>query len=271
MVRRILRALENELVKSVSTKFLYLGIILCAALPFFCSEGFKQMGLDDDLNGFSFITNSTQAAMTSLIPMFILIHASLLIVTETSNGTFRDILVHPLSRTEFLTAKVLTGLIYILVLISVNLLSAIIICIWRYPFDTIIEDGEILVSSLKLVSSLSVAYLIVLLPLAGVFSFGFFISSISRSFIGSIGFSLGIYIGIEPFKFLIPIGEHHLDRYLFSSYLDAPFSILNDLAAGMEISWNSPKISWCIGLSVFSMLIFFISSFLIFLRRDLNG
>ena len=271
MSKRIWRAFRNELTKCAPIKFLYLGIALSAALPFFCTVGFEQMGADSRFSGFSFITNSTQVALTSLIPVFVLIFACLLVASESVYGTYRDVLSRPVGRGEFLAAKLLVLFLYLLILVFANCIVTLIFAKLKYGVDAIVEDGEVLVSTGHFFYNLFVAYLIVLFPLFAVGAFGFFISALSRTLVGAIGFALGIYLGIEPLKFLIPVGNAHLDKYLFSSYLDVPFGVLNDLASGVEISWNNPKVHWCIGLSALYIILFVALSFGVFLTRDING
>ncbi len=271
MFGRIGRAFKNELIKYGTTKFLYLGLALSAALPLFCSEGFKQLGADRGLNGFNFLANSAQVALTSLIPAFALIFASVLVASETARGTYRDVLSRPIGRAEFLTAKFLTASLYLLALVSVNFIVALMVAKFKYGIGAVVEDNEVIVSSGRFLRALIFAYVLEMFPLLSVTAFGFFISTLSRTLVGAVGFTLGIYLGIEPFKFLIPIGSTHLDRYLFSSYLDVPFGILNDLAGGVEISWSTPKIHWCIGLSLIYTSLFVALSFATFLKRDLNG
>jgi len=271
VLRRIGRAFQNELIKAGSLRFLYLGLVLSATLPYFCSEGFKQITREGELTGWTFLTNSIEVAVTSLIPIFTLIYASTLIAYETAYGRYRDMLSRPLARSEFLLAKILVGIFYLLILLGVNGASGMIIGKIRYGFSPI-KDGElILVPTSRFLFSLGISYLFILFPLISIFAFGFLVSTLSRSLVGALGFALGIYLGIQPFKYLISIGSVHLDHYLSTSYMDEPFKILTNLAMGVEISWNIPEIHRCVGFSMIPIVLFFGLSFIIFLRRDLNG
>jgi ABC-type transport system involved in multi-copper enzyme maturation permease subunit len=271
MFKRIRLAFRNELTKAIATRFLYLGLALSIALPWFCSQGFNQITDAKNLTGFIYLTNSIQVAVTSLIPIFILIYGSVLVANETAYGRYRDVLSRPLGRGEFLIAKLMIGFFYLTALITVNLFAGLIVCALKYGFTPLKENGEIIVSQGRFIFALVRSYILVLFPLASVLSFGFFVSTLSRSLVGALGFALGIYMGIEPFKFLIPVGDHYLDYYLSSSYLDKPFVVLNDLAMGIDVRWWSPEIQRCIGISLFYIVIFLSFSFIVFKRRDLNG
>lgn len=271
MFKRIFHAFKNELTKAISTRFLYLGLALSLALPWFCSKRFTQITDAGDLTGFIYLTNSIQVAVTSLIPIFILIYGSMLVAYETSYGRYRDILSRPLGRCEFLTAKIMIGILYLAILVLGNLFAGFIVGVFKFGFHPLKENEEIIVSQGRFVVSLFHSYILVFFPLVAVFSFGFFISTLSRSLVGALGFSLGIFVGIEPFKFLIPMGDHYLEYYLFSSYLDKPFVILNDVSMGIDVRWWSPEIQRCIGFSLFYTALFLSLSFIIFKRRDLNG
>jgi ABC-type transport system involved in multi-copper enzyme maturation permease subunit len=271
MVKRIFLAFKNELTKALSTRFLYLGLALSMALPWFCSQGFTQITDARNLTGFIYLTNSIQVAVTSLIPIFILIYGSVLIAYETSYGRYRDLLSRPLGRCEFLIAKIMIGLLYLAILVLGNLFAGILVGAFKYGFHPLKENEEIIVSQGRFIVSLVHSYMLVLFPLVAVFSFGFFISTLSRSLVGALGFALGIFVGIEPFKFLIPVGDHYLEYYLFSSYLDKPFAIMNDISMGIDVRWWSPEIQRCIGYSLFYIVLFLSMSFIIFKRRDLNG
>ena len=271
MPGRIIRAFHNELIKAGSMKFLYLGLLLCAMLPYFCSLGFQHVTEEGELTGFAFLANSVQVAVTSLIPIFILIYASTLIAWETSYGRYRDLLSRPLSRSEFLLAKILVGAFYLLCLLAVNLIAGLLMAKAKYGFHPLKDGDMVLVTRLRFLATLCIGYFFVLFPLAAILAFGFLVSTLSRSLVGALGFSLGLYIGVEPFKFLISLGSVRLDHFLFSSYLDEPFKVLTNLAVGIDISWNIPEIHRCAGFSLIPLILFFGLSFAIFLRRDLNG
>ncbi|MBN1901751.1 ABC transporter permease [Candidatus Sumerlaeota bacterium] len=271
MFKRIILAFRNELTKAIATRFLYLGLILSMALPWFCSLGFNQITSSRDLTGFIYLANSIQVAVTSLIPIFILIYGSILIASETAYGRYRDILSRPLKRSEFLIAKIMIGFLYLTVLLMANLFAGIITGALRYGFAPLRENGEIIVSQGRFILALFRSYILILFPLVSIFSFGFFVSTLSRSLVGALGFALGIFVGMEPFKFLIPVGDHYLEYYLFSSYLDKPFVIMNDLAMGIDVRWWTPEIQRCVGFSLFYTVLFLCLSFILFKRRDLNG
>lgn len=269
-LKRISAAFHNELIKACALKYTWLGLALSAAMPFFCAIGFKQMGAEKNLNGVSFLSNSTQLAVTSLIPLFVLVHAALQVVSETAQGTYRDVLSRPLGRPEFLFSKLLAAALFPLALLAVNIISGLIIANWKYQLGAVMDGETVLVSRSAVAAAIAIAALLTMLPLIALLSFGFFVSTIARTYAGAFGFTLGIYIGMEPFKFLIPVGSDHLDKYVFSSYLDTGFGMLNELASGISISWNSPDVLRCIITSAIYTTVFLLSAFIIFQKRDLN-
>lgn len=269
-LKKIFAAFHNEMIKTTALKYPWLGLALSAAMPFFCAIGFSQMGAAKNLNGVSFLSNSTQLAATSLIPIFVLIHAALLIVSETEQGTYRDALCRPLGRSEFLFSKLFAAALFSLMLLAVNIISGLIVAKWKYQLGAVMDGETVLVSGTTIAASILIAALLTMLPIFALLSFGFFMSAIARTYAGAIGFALGINIGIQPLKYFIPVGNAHLDKYIFSSYLDTGFSMLNELAGGISISWNSPNVVRCVIISAIYTTVFLFTAFIIFHKRDLN-
>jgi ABC-type transport system involved in multi-copper enzyme maturation permease subunit len=101
-------ALRNEFSKFARQKFPYFGLGVVVLLAVFWTPNISLMtGPNVDLNGYLVVIKGLISAVTLPIPIFACIMASLIVASETAGGTYRNVLSRPVSRFEFLTAKVL--------------------------------------------------------------------------------------------------------------------------------------------------------------------
>ena len=270
MITRIYRSFINEIYKSFSSWFLILGLALSIALPFLCRMGFERIGADESMNAYGFVANCSQSSVTSIIPIFALIFSCLAVASETDEGTCRDALSRPLRRFEFLASKILVCGFYLCLLLGANLAASMILAQWKFGFSAVSDAGETLVSLNNMFLALGKTTLLGIFTLSALIAFGLFISIVSKSVMSAVGFGLGIYISLQTVKFMIPVGSHTLDYYIFSTYFDEPYGILNELSLGITTSFASPDLIRGLWLSAAAILFFLLAGFLVFLRRDLN-
>jgi ABC-type transport system involved in multi-copper enzyme maturation permease subunit len=238
---------------------------------FFWLKGIESISRSGNVTGFLFISTGLQASATTVIPLFTLIFSVMTISWEVSRGTIRTFFFHPIRRIEFFTAKILVSLSYVMILLISNLAGLLIVGGIKYGLSNHISIGDENISSVNFYINLLIAYLFTLIVLLSVFSYGFFISTITNSLAGSLGFGLGLFYGIEPVRHLIKIGEWDPNQVLFMNFLDKPSSILIDFAAGFDINWLKSDILYgCLFLQIITIFVFLFLSFMIFLNRDIK-
>ena len=265
-VRRLFLA---EMTKVWRTKFPYLGVLSSALMALVARQSIQEFSQPGSISAPVYFAASINLSSTIVIPVFGAIFAAMLVASETSRGTLRTVLVRPVKRTEFLSAKLLSGIAYLLILFAANIIPALLIA-RTYPLQSI-DDRDIdipgLAGQLRIFTT---ALALTLLPQIATVCFGFFISVISMNVATAIGVALGILLSIQPIKEFINFGDFRLDPLLFSSYYDTAMGIANSKAGGIYELWIQSKTFMLLSTSLVSSVLFVGLSYWIFSRRDLN-
>jgi len=275
MARAFSAALHNELSKYARQKFPYLGMLAVILLAVFWVRGYHLMSRGEDTSAFTVVIQGTIAAVTSIIPIFAALFASVLVASETAGGTYRNVLSRPISRVEFLTAKVVFAFGYALLLILLHIAAISIAAATRYSFGPVVDEGEVIVSTGRLIAVFHAAIGLTLIPLLAIVSYGIMVSTLAKSLANALGIGVGVLIAIEPIKHLVRWGDWRLSDYVMTSYLDTPLAVAKSASMGFEHEWWTGSfwtsdIGWGIMLSLGAMGLFLFISYFTFLRRDLN-
>ena len=118
----VIPLLRNEITKVARTKLPYFGIVATALVCVLTFVAAKLPTSGGTLNAWDFVGLAMQAAFADVGVIFIGIFAAMLIADETGSGTARVVLSSPALRWEFYLAKVLTGLLYMMVTSATALL-----------------------------------------------------------------------------------------------------------------------------------------------------
>ncbi|MBM3334126.1 ABC transporter permease [Candidatus Sumerlaeota bacterium] len=271
-------AFHNELSKYVRQKFPYVGIAAVIAVGIL---GGRAVRLGSDpasrLNGWQLVLQGSIAAVTSVIPLVATIFGSVLVASETAGGMYRNILTRPISRTTFLSAKILFGFVYATLLLGACAIVTVAETALSYRFGPIADGQEIYYSFREMAGISLIAFLLTLAPLFALISFGILVSTAARSLTNAVAMGAIFLVATQPIAVSL---DRWLDvrvwQWVFLSYLDSALKIANNAASGFpDLRWFDGPV-WQselgLGLMVSGATIFvcLAISYIIFLRRDLN-
>lgn len=277
-------SLTIELKKMFKRPRTYLGLIGAALIPltviiifqfkdptpFIASALGEMFTLSGSiLNGYlvSLVTLN-HGTVNFFVPVLIVLVVGELIAGESQEGTIRLILSRPIQRYQWLTAKLISAIIYtfllFVIMITIGLGAGLIIFGEGSLFITGLFLGNegwfnILESETALTRLLMV-YGAAFLILLTVTAFSFFLSSILRNPVAAIISPLVLIIFlriISAFPFL-----EEIKPYLFTTHMDLWVDIL-----APEIPWKEIANSMLI-LTIHS-LTFILGSFVIFNKKDI--
>jgi len=269
-------AIRNEFSKYARQKFPYLGMAAVILLALFWPRSMHHMGNPEvKPSGFEMTIKGAISAVTSVIPLFAVIFASVMVASETAGGTYRNILARPIRRATFLTAKILFSFGYVLLLVALYVVVAVPVISGQYGFGPIRDDGAVVYSFGRILGISLWAGALTLVPLFAITSYGILVSTASKSLTSAVGVGVGLFIASEPLKYLIRWHDWDLSDYVFTTYRDTALKIADQAASGFDYEWLpggwwTSELGWGLTLSLVCMAIFLGASYTIFLRRDLN-
>jgi len=264
VVNRVKDLVQNEIYKMIHQKFIYLSIIFLIFVVVISGIGIEYL-LPESSNvssGYLFVLISSRTAISMIGIILILIFSSMLISYETSSGTLQMMLINPVSRLEFFLAKLITAMIFSILLLITIILTAFLVGKITLGYGDYTERGIVLFTQWQIVSNLLYCYLILLFPIFCLCSYGILISIL----ISDVGFSIGLSVG--SIIFLDIVKERlNLTPFLFQSYIETPFELAQDIVEGFGIDWT-PKIFYCLGISGAWSVVFLFIAYLIFSKKD---
>lgn len=265
-LRRIGRLYSAELTKTWRTRFPYLGLLASALMALIARQSIETMS--GEIIAASYLTASINMAATLIIPIFATIFAAMAVASESYRGTLRTVLTRPVTRAEFLTAKLALALTYLVFLFAANLIPALLIA-QNYPLFAPGDDPALFPGAVEQGAIYAAAIAITFLPLAATVCFGFAVSALSSNPATAIGVAVGILLSIEPLKH---IGNVGLETWFVSSYYATATGTALELTQRISgASWTSTKIFWLYGISALTAAVFLATSYASFLRRDLTA
>lgn len=153
------------------------------------------------------------------IPLLIALVTGDLISGETNAGTFRLLLTRPVSRTKLLTAKFISGWIYVVLLVSYLVVFSILFGWMLYGTGDMIvyQNSIIILSSDDVIWRFALALLYGIMTMTVVASLSFMLSAFSDNSVGPIIGALAIIIGITVISAGLIILKPVMP-YLFTTY-----------------------------------------------------
>jgi len=261
----VVRLLRNEIAKTSRTKLPYFGIFaacLVAVLAFVVTE---ESGSGQTLNGWGYVGLSMQSVFIDIGLIFISIFSAMLIAEETGSGTVRMVLSSPLLRWQFYTAKVLMGLLYMIVMSVTAFVLSIFLGSLKYEFGNVADAAGLIYAKKEVAINFLAAYFLSWLPLTAAVLFGVFISTIAKKSGQAIGVVVGIIILLATVKHFIGIGP-----YVFTTYVGSSWGVFHQVAQGVDYQW-SPEVWKMVAVSVIYCFVTFAAGLAVFAKRDLNG
>jgi ABC-2 type transport system permease protein len=270
MLARTCTIFRAEMTKVWRTKFPYLGLLASALMALIAKQSIEGLSQPGEITAPSYFAASVNMSTTIAIPLFATIFSAMLVASETSRGTLRMLLTRPITRAEFLTAKLAVGTFYLLLLFAANLAVAAVVA-RGYPIKAPFDKSIDIPGVGQQVLIFAVALGLSILPQLATVCFGFFVSVLSNNVASAIGVAVGVLLSLQPVKHFIRWGAFDLDTWLFSSYYDTAMGIADSKAGGMLFeTWRQEKIYLLVLTSVVSAVVLLAISYRSFLRRDLN-
>ena len=239
--KRILTLYRNEFDKQVQQRFPYIALALLLLAGLLMARNADLITSSIDLTGFVILILGVILAITSFIPLLVIIFCSTLVAGEISTGTSRLILTRSVTRFEFLTAKLLIGLSFAFLLIVFYTLVLIVGGFNKFTFEPVVEDGFVLATRFDLIKNLCFALLLTMIPMSASVAYALLISVLCKNLNTSIGTTVGIIAAIDIFKHLLRFGDYDLKGYIFTTYMSNYFEVVQDMAMGLDVVWFDPK------------------------------
>lgn len=262
---RVARLLQAEAIVQPRAWVPWMGLGASALVAWVARQSLETMGRGE-LTLPAYLAGSLTMASTTVVPLFAVVFAAGSVAGETGRGTHRAMLSRPVSRAEWLTAKLLTAWTYVVMLFAANLTAAV----WfgrRYAMAAAADRDLPIPDTLSQAGLLAAAVSLALLPHFATAAFGFLVSVVSGSAGTAIGVAVGTLLTLTPLKHVDGLG---LEPWVVSTYYDTPFGIAADRGAGMYEAWDQPKVWWLLGVSAATAAVCLITAFGLFARRDLN-
>ena len=287
MMSRVGRLVRFELAKLFRQKMPYVVLFpIVGAIMLVMMRGLDVQGdavADPRIrNGFEYLGTSCLWALR-LVSVFAVVIASLSLSGEASQGTYRMILVRPVTRTDVFIAKTLVVAVVVLALfIATALLSYLMLHVvhgfWREgsymsPLnegrftlmgEEILSDPnrskDVLAADFRLAMTLSI------LPLLASGFFGLLISSIFDNTGAAVGLAMFLAIALYGFASV----DRQAGKYVFSHSLEYGLSVAKHRAEGYsDRKWEDAEIQRTWVVPLLSGLVFLGAAYGIFVKRDI--
>jgi hypothetical protein len=287
MISRVRRLVRFELAKLFRQKLPYVVLFpIVGAIMLVMMRGMDVRGevvTDPRLrNGFEYLAASCLWALR-LVSVFAVVIASLSLSGEASQGTYRMILVRPVTRTDVFISKALVVAIVVLALfIATALFSYLMLHVvhgfWRdgsymSPLnegrftlmgEEILSDPnlskDVLAADFRLSMTLSI------LPLLASGFFGLLISSIFDNTGAAVGLAMFLSIALYGFSSV----DRRAGKYVFSHSLEYGLSLAKNRAEGFsDRKWDDDDIQRTWVVPLLSGVAFLGAAYAIFVKRDI--
>ena len=265
MPSMVIPLLRNEIAKATRTKLPYFGFLAVSLVCLLTLFITKEAGNAEGHNAWGYVSLSMQLVFTDIGLIFIAIFSAMLIAEETGFGTARTVLSCPVLRWEFYLAKVLTGLLYVLIMSIISLGISVCLGLLNYQFGDVSDSMGLIYGTKEILGNFLMALFLSWIPLAAVVTYGVFISTIVRRPGQAVAVTIGTIYVIDFTKHIMKI-----DSYIFTRYIGFPWRTFNQVAQGVNYQW-SPEVWKMISLSLVYCFITFVAGLAIFAKRDLNG
>ncbi|HTY37727.1 MAG TPA: ABC transporter permease subunit [Bacteroidota bacterium] len=276
----MIRLIYYELVKTFLKKRTYIGFLLVGVIVPLIEVAMKLEGgrflqhslrsLQQDFlfvgnlfNGW-FVAHNMMNSLWIHIPLLISFVAGDQLAGEATAGTYRLILVRPVSRTRIFLSKYATTVIYTLVFVSFMALLSVGLSLALLGGGDLIVilRGILVIPESDVLWRFLVGYLLAAWAMITIASLAFFFSSFVENAIGPIISTMGVnmiflLITVIPLDFF-----QDLKPYVFTNYMNVWQKAFED-----PVPWDSIGSSVAV-LGAYS-LVFVVAAWLIFRRKDI--
>lgn len=260
MIGRIFSAYVSEFIKYSRLFFPYFGpaFVLIAIVATLLIRPVTSDGVSD----LEFIGAAVPAALNIVGFLMLLIYAAGLVASETESGTIRTLLVRPLRRWEFLTAKLLNAMTYAVLLNLTAVIGAWIVVAIKGEASGIDFGGELMYTSQEMNLALVVAALLNLAPHLAAAAYAVMISTFVRRSATAIAAAVGGWLLVDYMKHAM-----RFDEFIFSTYLDHGWIVYADRCKGLATPF-APDAYYGLGVSAAWFALFSGVAFAAIRRRN---
>jgi len=211
-----------------------------------------------------FVTHLIMNSLWIHVPFLICLVAGDVLAGEASAGTYRILLIRPVSRTRIILSKFIATLLYTFSLILFFAVISLILGIILFGTGDLLlfNDGILILPQDELLFRFTVGFLLAAIAMSVVASLAFLFSSLVENAIGPIIGTMAVIIiffvlGNLPYDFFIA-----MKPYLFTSYLDIWTLIFSD-----PIEWK--EIFEHLAVLTAYICAFFLPAYFVFRRKDI--
>jgi ABC-2 type transport system permease protein len=198
------------------------------------------------------------------IPFLILLVGGDLLAGEATAGTYRMLLTRPVSRFQVITAKFIAGLVYtnLLILWMVIISFGISIAMFGKGELLVMTDKIYIFASNDVLWRFVLAYGFATLSMATVMSLSFLFSSLVENSIGPIVGSMAVIIVLIILSALPIEALKEIKRFFFTTHMTAWKEFFSEPVEKISVIKS--------GLFLFfHIIVFYVLSLVIFLRKDI--
>jgi ABC-type transport system involved in multi-copper enzyme maturation permease subunit len=265
MMRRIWNAYMVELIKASRLRVTLAGPVLVVASV--CATALRIPIARDGLSDYRFVFEATTLSLDLLGLLLIVIFCTGLISSEMSRGTIRLVLVRPLRRFEFLCAKFLLGTTFALLLLVLAGATSWGLVLAFGEAHGVEYGGETIYTGAGMAGAYAAAAAFNALPLLAVVAYALLISTLNRSSVAAIGWSVGIWLLVDMIKYPLNIAP-----FIFSTYLEGPWQTFARRCDGFKEVGLLPDASyWILAVSLLWTIALVAAAAGILQRRSLHG
>lgn len=260
MIGRIFAAYVAELIKYSRLFFPYFGpaFVLFAVLGTMLIHPIAADGVSD----LDFIGAAVPAALNIVGFLMLLIYAAGLVAGETETGTIRTVLIRPVRRWELLTAKLLNGMTYALLLNITGVVSAWGVAAILGEVSGVDFGGELMYTSQEMNLTLAIAALLNLAPHLAAAAYAVMISTLARRTATAVAAAVGGWLLVDYLKHAF-----RFDEFIFSTYLDQSWMVYTDRCKGLATPFT-PEAYYGLAVCGVWFVLFSAVAFTVIRRRN---
>lgn len=265
MCEMVLRLVRNEIAKAVRMRLPYFGVACTAVVSLLLFFAIGEVGQGDVTNGWGYVSLSMQLVFTDIGLIFVIVFSTMLVAEETWSGTVRPVLSAPIHRWQWYVAKVVTGVLYMLILSLTSLGMSILLGAIHHEFGDVDDSLGLVYGRREVLLNFALGLALSWGALVVIVLYGILLSTVIRRPGAAVAAGIGTLYMLEFTKHLV-----HLDPFIATKYIGYPWQVLHQLAQGVDYRWT-PEIWRMLGLCSVTCFVAFAAGLMIFQRQDLNG
>lgn len=230
MLGRIWLLYRIEIAKALRRRQAYAGPLLLVLVVLLSTlvHPVERDGIAD----YAFIAYVTPVSLGFLGYVMLLVFCSALVASELDQGAIRGTLLRPVTRDEFLTAKLLVGYSYAVVLTAAVAISSWTIARFQGDLLGVHLGGELVYTGEQMLGAYVGGALLSLLPQCAGASLAILFSTASRNATTAVSLSLGTWIVVDLVKYPL-----NLAPFVFTTYLESPWQVFSQRCDALDYPW----------------------------------